>query len=153
MNFRHTRVFTPSASSLLHVERLTNLGIFVSRVRPASIWTSERILLVDPSFPRERLRGYLPDALWITEEGVRIFIEYERTRKSNPRVRQKIEVFDLEMARVDRFMDFVLWIVELDRLESITELTRLLENQDVRTLAEFEREISGRKAGKSAYES
>ncbi len=134
---------TPPISQLFHVQHLTDLRLLISKYGKLSTWKSERTLLIDPLFPKQRFREHLPDALWVNPGGQRILIEYERARKSSPRVRRKVEAYSREIARIDRFMDHVLWIVEPERLGLFRQVVRGEENQTIRTMDEFQTELRG----------
>src|SRR3989338_4822122 len=93
---------TPALNEIPHASELTELRLSALRAGRAASWSPDRVLMLDPTFPRERFYGLVPDAIWTTPSGKRIAVEYERTRKGVSRVRLKVEAFSREIARPDR---------------------------------------------------
>lgn len=101
---------SPPVSEIPHSDGMTELRLAVMRAQLTALWRTDRVLMIDPSFPRERFFGHVPDAIWTTPKGTLIAVEYERTRKTASRLRMKVEAFSREMARPDRAFERVLWI-------------------------------------------
>ena len=133
---------SPPISQIPHSDLLTELRLLVTRAGKVKNWKTDRVLVLDPTFPRERFYSHVPDAIWTTPSGKRVAIEYERTRKGIFRIRQKIEAFSREMLRPDRAFDQVLWIGAPGGVTA--DLERVLAthpNQILRSYENFKSEI------------
>ena len=127
-----------------HVHVLTEMRLTAVRVKKAKAWTTDRMLAIDPSFPKERLDVTLPDAIWVTQEtGRRIAVEYERTQKERSRVRHKVDALSREMARPDRLFDLVLWVAEPGAYQNLKGILGSHPNQRLRQLDQFLTELKG----------
>lgn len=126
----------------LHVDGLTEIRIAVLRSGKVRDWVTDRMLVVDPTFPRERFEITVPDAIWTTQEsGRRIAVEYERTRKGRSRIKAKVDAYERELARPDRMIDLVLWVAAPG---SYQDLQRVLVNHpkhELRTLDQILKEL------------
>jgi hypothetical protein len=131
----------PRPAELLHAERLTDIRLLLTRSRRLQDWQSDRVLVLNQVFPKDRFREYLPDAVWVNHKGARVFVEYERTQKSKTRVQQKVEAYTREIARADRFADHVLWICEPPSLPSITKAVNGNSKHTVRSYIDFKTEL------------
>lgn len=140
-----TPLRAPAEAELMHTDGLTEMRIAVLKSgrfeSGTRFWRTDRVLEIDPGFPKERFYGHIPDAIWVTAAGKKIAIEYERTRKSITRVRQKIEAFSREMARVDREFDMVLWVITPGVEVMIGKLLVNHPNQITRSLDGFLKEL------------
>ncbi len=125
----------PRLEEFPHAECLTNLRLLIKKAGMLKQWQSDRTLMLDPKFPKNRFYKHIPDALWTNQSDSRFVIEYERARKSSTRLRRKIEAYSREMCRIDRYMDHVLWIAEGPRYDSIKKVLglHLHPNHSVRT--------------------
>jgi hypothetical protein len=139
-----TLIPTPKTpiNETLHVDGLTEMRLAVLRSGKLGNWIPDRVLRIDPNFPRERFEITVPDAIWTTQETKRrIAVEYERTRKGRSRVRAKVDAYAHELARPDRRIDLVLWVAAPG---SYTDLKSVLvnhPNQKLRTLPQFLSEL------------
>lgn len=144
----------PPVTETGHSDGMTELRLAVAKAgrlaQPISeSWKTDRVLAIDPSFPRERFYKHLPDAIWVTPSGKRIAVEYERTRKVVSRLRLKVEAFAREMVRPDRAFDIVLWIGVPGTMSVLKQVLETHPEQRLRTLGEFlgelkpPREMSG----------
>lgn len=127
----------PSITEIPHVDGLTELRLSILQAGKASDWRTDRVLVIDPSFPKERFYGHIPDAIWTTVSGKRVAVEYERTRKGAVRVRQKVEAFARETARADRAFDLVLWIATAATLSELQTVLASHPEQQLRTMDQF----------------
>jgi hypothetical protein len=134
--------YIPPSIQFRHAERLTDIRLAIERAGRLASWATDQMLLIHPSFPRDRFRGYVPDALWVTPTKSRVLVEYERAYKGPARLRQKVEAFSREMARADKFMDHVLWIGEEDRAVELRKVISGDNRHTVRTFSEFEAELA-----------
>lgn len=132
---------TPPITEIGHADGMTELRLFVLRSQPSALWRSDRVLVIDPEFPRERFYGHVPDAIWTTPKGARIAVEYERTRKTVGRLRMKVEAFSREMARPDRAFERVLWIGVPGTLPALTQVLGSHPGQTLRTMEQFVGEL------------
>lgn len=132
---------SPKISEVPHADGLTELRLMTLRANKCTSWKTDRVLVLDAAFPKERFYGHLPDAIWTTPLGRRIAVEYERTRKGVGRVRKKVEAFGREMARHDRAFDRVLWVAGPGVLPSVRAALGNQPNQFLRTLGTFREEI------------
>lgn len=138
---------TPTISEFPHAEVLTDIRIAIlksGRHSNGLWWRGEGVLLQDSTFPKERFRDLLPDALWTTKGGQRIAIEFERARKGITRVRKKVEALDQELRREDRVFDMVLWVA-VDG--SYRDLKLALQNRDTQVLRSIPEFLSELKNG------
>jgi hypothetical protein len=131
----------PPSVEFIHAEKVSDIRLSLQRAGKLGSWKSDRMLLTQPGFPKERFRSYVPDALWITPTKTRVLIEYERALKGVPRLKRKVEAFSREMGRTDRFMDHVLWIGEPDRIPELQKAIGSDSRHTVRTFPEFETEL------------
>lgn len=132
----------PPVTETGHSDGMTELRLAVLRAgkcadTTSASWKTDRVLMIDPGFPRERFYKHLPDALWVTPSGKRIAVEYERTRKVLSRLRLKVETFAREMARPDRAFDLVLWIGVPGTMSVLTQVLATHPEQRLRTMSEF----------------
>lgn len=137
----------PREGEITHTEGLTEIRLAVIKAGRLDIhgeyaWRTDRVLNIDPQFHRERFYQHLPDAIWRTASGKKIAIEYERTRKSPTRVRQKIEAFSREMSRSDREFDMVLWITTPGVEVMVRGLILNHPNHVIRSMNEFMSELN-----------
>jgi hypothetical protein len=126
---------------LPHYSALTDIRIHVERSGKVVSWTSDRVLALDPTFPKNRFKETHPDAMYVTKSGRRMAVEFERTKKSRKRVLSKIRAYIEELMRKDRFVDFVVWIVTTNAQQEAYSLARVSNAQKVLTLDEFKNEI------------
>lgn len=139
---------TPPQNEIGHSDGLTELRLAVIRADKlgsaadgAAPWRTDRVLAVDPAFPKERFYGHMPDAIWTTQSGKRVAVEYERTRKVVSRLRLKVETFSREIARPDRAFDLVLWIGVPGTLPTLTQALASHPAQKLRTMGDFIAEL------------
>lgn len=109
---------------------------------PDNFWKSDRELRVDPDFPKERLFDSIPDAIWTTKSGKRIAVEYERTRKSGPRILAKAQALDRELSRSDRVFDLVLWMVSPGTAPDVKRVIGARAHHTVKFLADLKFELT-----------
>lgn len=136
----------PSVSEIGHADGLTELRLAVLRAGrlgsdAGSPWRTDRVLVIDPTFPRERFYSHMPDAIWVTPSGKRIAVEYERTRKVISRLRLKVEAFARELARPDRAFDLVLWVAVPGTMPTLSQALASHPEQKLRTMGEFIAEL------------
>lgn len=144
---------TPPINEIGHADGLTELRLAVQRSQPAATWRSDRVLVIDPSFPRERFYSHVPDAIWTTPKGSRIGVEYERTRKVMSRLRMKVETFSREIARPDRAFDLCLWIGVPGTMQTLMKVLASHPAQRLRTMDQFLLELKSSKDAASAITS
>ena len=138
---------SPPINEIGHADGLTELRLAVLRSgrmgnsSSTKPWRTDRVLMIDPEFPRERFYQHLPDAIWLTPSGNRIALEYERTRKVFSRVRTKVEAFSRELARPDRTFDRVLWISAPGALSVLSQALASHPEQTLRTMDQFLAEL------------
>ena len=140
---------SPALNEIPHADQLTELRLRVLKAGRYTSWRPDRVLVIDPTFPRERFYGLVPDAIWTTLSGKRIAVEYERTRKGISRVRLKVEAFSREIARPDRAMDLVLWIASGGAHQDLKSVLTSHPAQRLRTSEEFQAELSHEQDPKS----
>ena len=131
----------PPTDEILHADGMTELRLAVLKTGKMSSWKTDRVLLIDPKFPRERFYKHVHDAIWVTASGKKIAVEYERTRKSVSRLRLKIETFSREIARSDREFDQVLWIASPGTMSTLTTVLGSHPNQHLRSMTQFLSEL------------
>ena len=130
----------------LHVDGLTEIRLAVFRSGKLRDWVTDRMLQVDPTFPRERFEITVPDAIWTTQEsGRRIAVEYERTRKGRSRVKAKVDAYERELARPDRRIDLVLWVAAPGSFADLKAVLVNHPNHQLRELRQFLLELSPQK--------
>ena len=127
----------PAINEIGHADGLTELRLAVLKSQPAALWRSDRVLVIDPTFPRERFYSHVPDAIWTTPKGSQIAVEYERTRKTISRLRLKVETFSRELARPDRAFDRILWIGVPGTMSVLTQALASHPGQTLRTMDQF----------------
>jgi hypothetical protein len=59
--------FQTPANQLPHVDLLTELRLVVSQVDKIGSWATDRVLMADPEFPKDRFHISVPDVLWVTK--------------------------------------------------------------------------------------
>lgn len=135
----------PPKTELAHTLALTEFRLAAEEAGKVTRWVSDRCLRLCPEFPA-RLGNYCPDAYWVTRSGKRIFLEYERTRKTKARRQEKFLHFAQEMGRPDRYMDMVVWVADGASREMLESIVHTTTNQKVlstdRFLAELARKAS-----------
>jgi len=129
-------------AEIQHTVGLTEIRIAVQQAGKLIAWQPDRTLLINPNFPKERFSTFIPDAIWVSDTGKSYFVEYERTRKSPRRIRQKVAWYARELERPDRAADFVLWVTEPACYESIKHELMPYPNQSIRMLSEFLKEMA-----------
>lgn len=80
-----TLIPTPKTpiNETLHADGLTEMRLAVLRSGKLGNWIPDRVLRIDPSFPRERFEITVPDAIWSTKEsGSRIETTSQSFKKS-----------------------------------------------------------------------
>ena len=131
-----------------HVDTLTEVRLAVLRSGRLGEWKTDRVLVLEPSFPRERFEHAVPDAIWTTKkQGRRIAVEYERTRKGRTRIKQKVDLFARELSRADRFFDLVLWIATPGAYRDLENVLGTHPGQRLRTVQQFLDELRAKPAG------
>lgn len=138
---------SPKISEVPHADGLTELRLMTLKANKCASWKTDRVLVLDAAFPRERFYGHLPDAIWTSHSGRRIAVEYERTCKGVGRVRKKVEAFGREMARSDRVIDLVLWVAEPGAYQDLEGIPKAHPAHRLRTTDYFMAEIQ--KSGSS----
>ncbi|MBI4129595.1 hypothetical protein HY464_02790 [Candidatus Peregrinibacteria bacterium] len=133
----------PAIGEIGHADGLTELRLAVQRFQGEASWRSDRVLVMDPAFARERFYSHVPDAIWTTPRGARIAVEYERTRKTISRLRLKVETFSREMVRSDRAFDRVLWVGVPGTMAALTQALASHPGQTLRTMDQFISELRG----------
>jgi hypothetical protein len=136
----------PAINEIGHADGMTELRLAVQRFQPTALWRTDRVLVIDPTFPRERFYSHVPDAIWTTPKGSRIAVEYERTRKTASRLRLKVEAFSRELARPDRAFDRVLWVGVPGTLPGLTAALAAHPGQTLRTMDQFISELKSSSA-------
>jgi hypothetical protein len=127
----------------LHVDGLTEMRLAVFKSGKLKSWITDRMLLVDPTFPRERFEITVPDAIWTTQESERrIAVEYERTRKGRSRIKAKVDAFERELARGDRRIDLVLWVAGPGSYQDLKAVLVNHPKHQLRSLSEFLMELN-----------
>ena len=127
----------------LHVDGLTEIRLAAIRSGKVRDWVTDRMLLADPTFPRERFEITVPDAIWTTQEsGRRIAVEYERTRKGRSRVKAKVDAYERELTRPDRMIDLVLWVAAPGSYQDLKAVLTNHPHHQLRTLSQFISEVS-----------
>ena len=138
---------SPPLNEIPHADLLTEIRLLIARsgrhAASETWWRPDRVLSVDPGFPRERFYGILPDAIWVTRRGKRIAVEYERTRKGITRVRPKVEALSREIARTDRAIDFVLWVATPAARVDLAVVLPAHPAQRLRSFEELKSELAG----------
>jgi hypothetical protein len=130
----------------LHVDGLTEIRLAAFRSEKIKNWVTDRMLLVDPTFPRERFEITVPDAIWTTKESERrIAVEYERTRKGRSRIKAKVDAYERELARPDRRIDLVLWVAAPGSFEDLKAVLVNHPNHKLRTLSQFLSELTSKR--------
>jgi hypothetical protein len=132
---------SPAVNEIPHADQLTELRLAVLAAGRCASWKPDRVLAIDPTFPRERFYGLIPDAIWTTPSGKRIAVEYERTRKGVARVRTKVEALSREMARPDRAIDLVLWVAAPGAYQDLEGLLQSHPGQRLRQMEQFLAEL------------
>lgn len=132
---------SPATNEIPHAHVLTELRLSVLKYKRCASWKSDRVLVNDLNFPRERFFGIIPDAVWTTPSGKRIAVEFERTRKGIFRVRQKVEALSREIARADRVIDRVLWVSVPGAYQDLEQVLKTHPGQMLRTIVEFDLEL------------
>lgn len=131
----------PAINEIGHADGLNELRLAVFRAQPAASFRPDRVLMIDPTLPRERFYSHVPDAIWATPKGSRIAVEYERTRKTVSRLRMKVEAFSRELARPDRAFDRVLWVGVPGTMSVLTQALNSHPGQTLRTMDQFFAEL------------
>jgi hypothetical protein len=136
----------PSHAEIGHADGLTELRLAVQKTQRGASWRPDRVLVIDPAFPRERFYSHVPDAIWTTPKAQRIAVEYERTRKTASRLRLKVETFSRELARPDRAFDRVLWIGVPGTLSVLSQTLAAHPGQTLRTMDQLFSELKSASA-------
>lgn len=131
----------PAINEIGHADGMTELRLAVLRSQPEALWRTDRVLVIDPKFPRERFYSHVPDAIWTTPKAQRIAVEYERTRKTASRLRLKVEAFSRELGRSDRAFDRVLWVGVPGTMPGLTAALTNHTGQTLRTMDQFLSEL------------
>lgn len=130
------------SNEIPHTDVLTELRLAVIRAGRLGSWRTDRMLNIDPEFPKHRFEVAVPDVIWTTKDSKRrIAIEYERSRKGKRRTQVKVEALSRELARADRAFDLVLWIGAPGAYQDLSLLLKNHPNQQLRRLDEFLAEI------------
>jgi hypothetical protein len=131
----------PPKAELAHTLALTEFRLAAEAAGKVTRWVSDRSLRLLPEFPA-RLGNYCPDAYWATRSGKRIFLEYERTRKTKARRQEKFLHFAQEMGRPDRYMDMVVWVADGASREMLESIVHTTSNQKVLSTTAFLTEVA-----------
>ncbi|MGK5088063.1 hypothetical protein WDW86_10945 [Bdellovibrionota bacterium FG-2] len=132
---------TPT-NEIPHVDVLTEVRLAAQRAGKVSDWLTDRMLILDPKFPRDRFA--VPDAIWVTKgTGRKIAVEHERTRKKRTRVKDKADLLARELTRADRMVELVLWIAAPGLYRELEMVLSGYPNQRLRTLDQFLSELPG----------
>lgn len=132
---------SPPINEIGHADGMTELRLAVQKSQRSTSWRPDRVLVIDPTFPRDRFYSHVPDAIWTSPKGSRIAVEYERTRKTASRLRLKVETFSRELARADRAFDRVLWIGVSGTMPGLTAALASHPGQTLRTMDQFFSEL------------
>lgn len=143
-----TLIPTPKTpiNETLHVDGLTEMRLAVLRSGKHGNWIPDRVLRINPNFPRERFEVTVPDAIWTTKESHRrIAVEYERTRKGRSRVKAKVDAYERELTRSDRMVDLVLWVAAPGSYQDLKAVLVNHPQHQLRTLSQFLLELNPQK--------
>jgi hypothetical protein len=131
-----------------HVDVLTEVRLAVLRSGRLGEWRTDRMLMLDPAFPRDRFEHAVPDAIWTTKkQGRRVAVEYERTRKGRTRIKQKVDLFARELGRADRIFDLVLWLAAPGSYRDLENVLGTHPGQRLRTVNQFLEELRSAPSG------
>ena len=134
-------IFQTPSQQIPHVDLLTELRLIVSQAEKIGSWATDRVLMTDLDFPKDRFHISVPDVLWVTKKGRRIAIEYERTSKAISRVRAKVQSYERELLRQDSLIDLVLWISSPVTHKTLSSLLVGKSKQRLRTFNELKMEL------------
>ncbi len=73
-------------------------------------WRSAECLAVDPSFKKIGTR-HIPDAYYISSDGTRTAIEYDRTLRKKDRIKERLSSYVVELMSPDRNIDRLIYLV------------------------------------------
>ena len=112
-----------------------------------SNWRSAECLAVDPSFKKIGTR-HVPDAFYVSSNGTRTAIEYDRSLRKKDRVKDRLSSYVVELMSPDRNIDRLIYLVAPAYLKTYQQIFdqgfegikgRFILN----TMEEFKKQLAG----------
>jgi hypothetical protein len=104
-----TPAMNASKDIVFHQLDLNELRILFQK-KGLTNWRSAECLAVDPSFKKIGTR-HIPDAFYISSNGTRTAIEYDRTLRKKDRIKERLSSYVVELMSPDRNIDRLIYLV------------------------------------------
>jgi hypothetical protein len=110
-------------------------------------WRSAECLAVDPSFKKIGTR-HVPDAFYISTNGTRTAIEYDRSLRKKDRIKERLSSYVVELMSPDRNIDRLIYLVAPAYLKTYQQIfdqgfVGIKGTYILTTLDEFKKQLAG----------
>jgi hypothetical protein len=141
-----TPVINASKDIVFHQLDLNELRILF-RAKGLSNWRSAECLAVDPSFKKIGTR-HIPDAFYVSSNGARTAIEYDRTLRKKDRIKERLSSYVVELMSPDRNIDRLIYLVAPAYLKTYQQIfdqgfEGVKGRFILKTMDEFKKQLAG----------
>ena len=110
-------------------------------------WRSAECLAVDPTFTKIGAR-HIPDAFYVTSNGTRTAIEYDRSLRKKDRVKDRLSSYVVELMSPDRNIDRLIYLVAPAYLKTYQQIfdqgfEGVKGRFVLKTMDEFKKQLAG----------
>jgi len=141
-----TPFMNASKDIVFHQLELNELRILFQE-KGLTNWRSAECLAVDPSFKKIGTR-HVPDAYYISSNGTRTAIEYDRTLRKKDRIKDRLSSYVVELMSPDRNIDRLIYLVAPAYLKTYQQIFDqsfggIKGKFVLKTMDEFKKELAG----------
>jgi hypothetical protein len=141
-----TPVINASKDIVFHQLELNELRILFQG-KGLSNWRSAECLAVDPSFKKIGTR-HIPDAFYVSSNGTRTAIEYDRTLRKKDRIKDRLSSYVVELMSPDRNIDRLIYLVAPAYLKTYQQIfdqgfEGVKGRFILKTMDEFKKKLAG----------
>ena len=110
-------------------------------------WRSAECLAVDPTFTKIGTR-HIPDAFYVSSNGTRTAIEYDRTLRKKDRIKDRLSSYVVELMSPDRNIDRLIYLVAPAYLKTYQQIfdqgfEGVKGKFILKTMDEFKKQLAG----------
>jgi hypothetical protein len=141
-----TPVINASKDIVFHQLDLNELRILFQG-KGLTNWRSAECLAVDPSFKKIGTR-HIPDAFYVSSNGTRTAIEYDRTLRKKDRIKDRLSSYVVELMSPDRNIDRLIYLVAPAYLKTYQQIfdqgfEGVKGRFILKTMDEFKKQLAG----------
>jgi hypothetical protein len=141
---------SPSKDIAYHQLELNELRLLLA-CNGINSWRAAESLILDPDF-RKIGQRHVPDGFYLSSQGVRTAVEYDRTLRSKERIKERFLGYLAELMAPDRSFDRLIYLVEDSLIKTYRTLFAqafegLKDRSILMPLSEFKAQLRGGKHG------